>query len=185
MIEIYPADELKELPPITEDTILLKNKEAQRKAGKLLKTGVPRVLLPLGMPFRRVSGYKPIKPSAFIFQSPAQRNAMLRQVEKFQERTCCGLEVLALRRAYRGRKRGSLSDLLERIYERIQAGDHDLAKALNLTRRFPQLDELSAARSNEFLERRKAAEDELFSVMDVRCLSPEALTTGIVITSTR
>lgn len=185
MIKTYRSDELVDLPPITEDTILLKQKEAQRKAEKLLKTGVPRVLLPLGMPLRRISGYKPIKPSAFIFQSPAQRDAILKQVEKFHARTSCGLEVLALRRAYKGRRRGSLFDLLEKIYQRIQAGDHDLAKALNLARGFPLLDELSAARSNEFLKMRKAAEDELFSVIDVRSLPPEALTTGIVISSTR
>ncbi len=183
MVGTYAPDRLTELAPVTEDTTLLKYKEAGQKARAALEAGLPAVYYPLGMESVKVGNYRAIKPSAFLFRTPEQRRAIVKQVEKFEERTGCGLEVLALRRGYRGRREGSLSDLAEEIYRLIREGESDLTRRLNLGRLSPQLAAISEARLAEIRGRKAAAQAALFARIDVGEVDPADLPTGLVVTA--
>ena len=160
ILRTYRADDLTVLPPVTEDENLLKVPEAKVAARRALRRGSPAVVLPLGMPHRTVRAYKALKPSAFVFQSPAQRKALGRQVERLARRAGCGLEVLALRRGYGGRRGGSIEAVAEAVYDHIQAGGRDLTRLLHLGRLGPALEEAAAARREQARTLRAAAEAE-------------------------
>ncbi len=178
IIQTYANDQLTQPPPITEDRVLLKFKEAVQKARRALRSSASRVCVPLGFQDSRVGMYRAIKPSAFIFKTPAQRDAIIKQIKKFVQKIGCGLEVLALRRSYGGRRKGSLEDIAETIYELIQRGDHDLTKALNLTRGFDQLDAISAARQQDRALRKTIAANRLQSAVDANRMPAESQLTG-------
>lgn len=57
----------------------------------------------------------------------------------------------------------------------------DLTKLLNLNRSFGGLNEIVATRKQELKERRTKAAADLFTMIDVSRLPPEALITGIVV----
>jgi hypothetical protein len=183
LVEAYSHDRLTELAPLAEDVELLSFDRAGQRARKALDTGMPQVLFPLGLEVRRVQNYRVLKPSAFIFETPEQRAALLKQWQRFEERTACGLEVLALRRAYRGRRQGSLTDLAEEIYRLVRGGGTNLTAALNLRKRGRALDELAAARAADIARRKAAAEADLFAAIDVRGLDPATLPTAWLVTA--
>jgi hypothetical protein len=102
-------------------------------------------------------------------------------MRKFAQRTGCGLELLALRRSYGGRRRGSIRDLAIAIYRYIESGGHDLAKAVNLTRAAREFRGLGII---EELERhRRACRDDLTATIDVRNAHAPALATGVVVSN--
>ena len=105
--------------------------------------------MPLGYPHRKILTYKPIRLSAFVFRGPEQWRAMRRQVERFERSTGCGLEALALRRGYGDRPSRSLRAIAEEIFDRIQAGDRDLSKAMHLTRPTKAIREAAGERRAE------------------------------------
>lgn len=183
IIRTYPADRLLELPPITEDMDLLKYDEAIQHTRSALKAGIAVVYVPLGLGHRKVGNYKVFKPSAFIFETPEQRTAIIKQIRKFEARTGCGLELLALRRSYGDRREGSLADLAEEIYQRIRAGEHDLAKALNMNRKLGHLGEVSTERLAALEARRTAARDALFTAIDMSGVDPKGILTGRLLTA--
>jgi len=160
ILRTYPGDDLTDLPPVTEDENRLKVPEAKAAARKALRQGSPAVVLPLGLPHRKVRAYKALKPSAFVFQSPAQLKALVGQVERFARKTGCGLEGLALRRGYGGRRGGSIAAVAAAIYDHIQAGGRDLTKLLHLGRLGHGLEETSTARLAQARSLRAAAEAE-------------------------
>src|SRR5262249_45119702 len=80
MVQTYSADNLTELAPVTEDRQLLSFKLAAQKARKALQAGASGVYFPLGLEHRRVLNYKVFKPSGFIFRTPEQRSAVLKQL---------------------------------------------------------------------------------------------------------
>lgn len=131
--------------------------QAALKAKAAIEDGAESVYLPLGMPFCRVLNYRAIKLSAFVFQSPKQRATTLKHVQKFEQRTGCGLEALTLRRTYRG----SLNDLAEKLYRYIQDGGKDLTKDFNLTRPIAALKQVSKDRQTEMDVLRYQADCEL------------------------
>ena len=59
-------------------------------------SGLAEVVFPLGLEYARVANYRVVKASAFVFRTPEQRARVLKQVQKFESRTGCGLEILAL-----------------------------------------------------------------------------------------
>jgi hypothetical protein len=181
IVKTYATDRVDGPPPVTEDTILLKYKEAGQKARAALEAGIPEVLYPLGMEFSKIGNYKAIKPSAFLFQTPEQRRTILKQIKKFENRTGCGLEAIALRRTYRGRREGSMTDIADEVYHLIREGGNDLTKGLNLNRRSPRLTRLGEARLAAIQQRKGAAQEALFAAIDVRRLDREALATGLVV----
>jgi hypothetical protein len=162
IVETYSTDTMHSLSPITTDRELLTWKQAVSKARQALEQGAEAVYLPLGMSFARTLNYRAIRPSAFVFQSPKQRAAILKQFQKFEEKTGCGLEVLTLRRSYGGRRQGALVDLAEQLYRLIQAGDRDVTKKFNLTRSFEALEQISGERLGEIQMLRDYAAAELF-----------------------
>ena len=91
-----------------------------------------------------------------------------------------GLEVLALRRGYRGRRRGSLEDLAEAVYHLIRSGEANLTKMLNL-HRVGQLEEFARPRKELIEQRKQAAEADLMRRIDVRNIDPATLVTGYVV----
>src|SRR5207253_541464 len=121
----YPTDCLADLPPVTEDVDLLSFDQAGRLARRALAAGVPEVVFPLRLAYRKVTAYRAVKDSTFVFDTPDQRAAVLKQVQQFEKRTGAGLELLALRRTYGGRRRGSLTDLAEELYRLIREGNAD------------------------------------------------------------
>lgn len=180
LLETLSNDHLEELGPITEDESLLKLKEAKIKARVALAHGITAVLLPLGLPARKVKVYRIIRPSAFVFQTPRQYMTIDRQVEKFVKRTGAGLEALALRRSYGERHQGSLQDLARSIYELIQLGAHDLVKPLNMTRTARTL---GNERADVLKRRRAKARSALLRAIDVSDIDTATLSTGIVVTN--
>jgi hypothetical protein len=178
----YASDRLTEPAPVTEDTTLLTYRKAGQLARKALDSGIPAVVYPLGLEFKKVGAYKAIKPSAFVFKTPEQRKAIEKQVAKFQERSGCGLEVLAQRRGYGGRRQGSLVDIAEEVYGVIQKGGHDLTKPLNLNRKSSQLARIYERRLAEIEMRKEVAQKDLFARIDVRDADPAALATGYIVT---
>jgi hypothetical protein len=147
------------LPPITEEHELLSFDEAGKKAERALAGGLAEVVFPLRLEHRRVSVYRAVKASAFVFQTPNQRAALLKQMQKFEGLTGAGLELLTLRRSYGGRRQGSLIDLAEMLYAFIQQGGDNLTKLLNLTKRNGLLDELAGQRLAELEGRKRLAEE--------------------------
>lgn len=155
LLEVYRTDTLTELPPLTEDRELLSLLRACREAKVLLEDGLTLVYLPLGLACTKVMNYRIIKASAFLFETPRQRQAMLKQMRKFEEKTGCGLEVLAMRRSYQDRRQGSLTDLLRVIETAIRQGKTNLTAVLNLGRATDQVALHSTQRQDE-IEKRKA-----------------------------
>ena len=182
ILDAYSTDEMSELPPIAEDTCLLKYGEAVKKVAKAHKRGIVEAFLPLGLPLERIRNFRIIKASSFVFQTPEQYRAFDKQAEKFKTVNQCGLELIALRRGYNGQKTGSIQSVAGRIYELIQAGEHDFTKKLNLTRLSDELKETAAQRRSKLKRRRDAAEAELLSTIDASQVNRSKIVTGIVMT---
>jgi hypothetical protein len=178
LVRTYQTDTLEVLSPLAEDSELLSFERAKQKARKALTRGLPAVLFPLRLEHRKVANYRILKPSAFVFQTPAQRAAWVKAIQKFEKRTGAGLEVLALRRSYGGRRRGSLSALAEELHRLVMAGEMNPAKALNLTRRAAASQEVCGPRLDEIKTRKRDAERQLVMAMDTRRLDP---VTGYVV----
>lgn len=180
ILPTYSADRLEAPAPVTEDLELLKLKPAKRKARRALNAGIPEVVLPLGLETRKLRTHKAIKHSAFVFQTPDQFKTLRKQIEKFESKTTCGLEVLALRRSYRGRPSGSIQAIAEEIYAHIQDGGRDLTKLLHLSRPFPALEELSTERRGQIERLRAEVERDLLTLMDPSTHPRGAQATGII-----
>jgi hypothetical protein len=120
LLDVYRTDTLAELPPLTEDRELLSLLRACREAQTFLEDRQPLIYLPLGLHHSKIMNYRIVKASAFLFQTPKQHRSILKQMRKFEEKTGCGLEVLAMRRSYQGRRQGSLTDLLRVIETAIR-----------------------------------------------------------------
>jgi hypothetical protein len=180
VVDTYSTDCLEDLPPVTTDTVLLKVKEARLKARKVLRSGTPEVVFPLGQEATKVRAYRAIKASAFTFQTPEQYARIDKQLRKFFEKTSCGPEVLALRRTYRGKQQGSLRALAEEIYEVIQSGGRDLTKHMHLNRTFPALKEAAAERRAQARQLREEGDEALRKKIDVRGLKPAATKAAIL-----
>jgi hypothetical protein len=179
----YRSDNLSELPPITTDRDLLSLDGAKQAARRVLAAGVPRVILPLGMQMAKVKTYALIRPSAFLFQNPVQRAALIRQIERFAKDHGCGLELLAMRRGYQGRRHGSLVDVAEAVYRHIRGGGRNLRAALNLGK-LGEHAELAAHRLAAKRAQQAAALEELSAVIDVRNHDLAHLPTALVVTAT-
>jgi hypothetical protein len=147
-----------------------------------LEAGAQAVWLPLGLEHRKVMNYKIIKASAFVFDMPAQRDAILKQIQKFEGRTGCGLEVLALRRTYGPRREGSVTGVLHLLYSAIRAGEMNLTRALNLYRLPEAVTQVAGERKADVDRRKRWAAAVLRDVINVARLPPEALPTAWVVT---
>jgi hypothetical protein len=181
--ETYRNDRMVELPPILEDTELLKLDQAFKVAGHCLDNHpeVEEVLLPLGFEHKTYKSYKIIKPSAFIFQTPKQYKAVMKAMEKLQRELGSGLDMILLRHRSKNPEMGTLTANAESIYAFIQSG------SLNFSRKF-NLDQLSQVQTELLPERMRLLEQhrsdalrELFGQIDVQHLQEEACLTGIVV----
>jgi hypothetical protein len=181
IVTTYSTDQMTELPPVTEDRELLSFDQACRKAAQALGRGTPVVLFPLRAEGRKVTAYRVLKESAFVFETPEQRLAVLRQMHQFEKRTGAGLELLCLRRAYGGRRRHSLEDLAEELYRLIRGHGVNLGKQLNLGRLSGHLNELATLRVTEIRDRKARAEEALLARMDARGLAPAFLVTAYLL----
>jgi hypothetical protein len=182
LIAAYSTDRIDKLPPLTTDRTLLSLSAALQKARKALHEKAEAVILPLGYDFVHPLNFQLLKLSAFVFDTPEQRAALLKQVQQLQKRTGCGLELLALRRRYRDRVQGSLTDVAKVVHHLIRAGDRDVASALNVRKLSPLLRTLARGRREELTTMKKAAEDDLRQRMDAANLRPEELLMGWVFT---
>jgi hypothetical protein len=180
ILSTYPSDHVMTLPPLTQDEVLLKVKEAQAKVRAAFTRGLASVALPLGLPCRKVRAHKAIKLSAFIFETPKQYRLLAKQVQRFETKTACGLEVLAFRRSYGDRHEPSLHAIAESMYSYIQEGGHDLTKHLHLNRSFPALADAGNARREQITQMRASADDALLAMINPQELDPAALTSAIV-----
>jgi hypothetical protein len=162
---------------------LLSYRQAGQKARAALDSGVPEVVFPLAFENREVKVYRAIKPAAFLFRTPEQRRTILRQIEKFQDATGCGLEVLALQRSRRGkRQRGSIRDVAEGLFRLINGGHSDVNKALNLGRWRRANAEMIEERLAEIARRREASRASLVERIDLRNYGDEHVPTGLILT---
>jgi hypothetical protein len=161
LVATYSADRLTDLPPVGEDRDLLGPKPAAAAVRRAIGGGACRARYPLGFARAKVVSYRVIKMSAFLFQTPAQRRKVLRQVQRFEDRHGCGLELLALRRGYRGRREGSLADLAEAVREMIASGGDRLDTTLNIRKLDERLVTMTADRKKA-IEARRAENDAAF-----------------------
>jgi hypothetical protein len=182
LLHTYSEDRLTGPPPIAEDTELLSFHKAGQKARKALGAGLPAVYFPLGLENIKVMNYRVIKASAFIFRTPEQRAAVLKQLQIFEKKTGTGLEVLALRRPYGGRRRGSLAAVAEELYQLIRQGKDNLTKTLNLNKVPEKVLGVTSTRLREILLRKAEAEAKLWITINVLNLPPEYLATAYVVT---
>jgi hypothetical protein len=181
IVSAYSSDRMEGPAPLAEDRELLSFDQAQREARKALSSGLAEVVFPLGLEHVRVANYRVVKPSAFVFRTPEQRARILKQLQSFEARTGCGLEVLALRRAYRGRRHGSLIDLAEELHRLIQEGEDNLAAALNLRKLSPELAALAEDRLREIGRRKGEEERRLLEAINPAGMDPDALVTALVL----
>jgi hypothetical protein len=183
IVATYSRDRLTDLPPITEDRTLLRYKPAGQKARRALAAGLPEVYYPLGLEFRQVKSYKAIKPSGFVFQTPEQRRTIEKQIAKFNKRTGCGLELLALRKSYGARQHGSLVAIAGKIESLIRSGETDLTKCLNLNRLSRSLTVVARQRVRKARRLKSQAQADLHRQIDCRSLDAPALLTGYKVTN--
>jgi hypothetical protein len=191
IVKTYSEDRYAGPPPITESTSLLTYKDAGRFARKALhaleeerpegeqKNDPLKVYVPLGLDQRRIQSYKVIKPSAFVFRTPQQRERFEKAVQKFAGTTGCGLEALALRR---GRRKGLIEAVAEAIYRLIREGEEDFTKALNLTRPFQELEHIRQTHYQQILRRKAEAVKDLNHMIDARTMAEPATRTGLFVT---
>jgi hypothetical protein len=181
LVRTYSTDNMTELPPVTEAAELLALEKAQKMADQVLAGGVPAVVHPLRLEYRQVSAYRVFKMSAFVFQTPEQRAAVLKQVQKFEKVRGVGLELLTLRRTYGGRRQGSLAGLAEDLYRYLQSGGDNVTRHLNLNKLGGPLSELAGRRVAEVESRKEQAERDLARRIDVRNLDPATLETAYLL----
>ena len=193
IVRTCTADRYDTPPPVTESPTLLTYKEAGRVGRKALRAleavrtpaerrGDPvMIYYPLGLEARRVLAYKLIKPSAFLFRNPRQREKFLKAMQKFTDSTGCGLEALALRRCGGGRRKGSVVDVAEAVYRLIRAGEENPTKALNLTRTFKELDVVRRTHFQEIQRRKAEANEEMIRTIDSRTMDGPATLTGLFV----
>ena len=184
ILEAYRYDEMESLPPITRDEVLLKLEPAKQKANRAIRDGqISEVYLPLSLKVESVRVFKVLKPSAIIFRTPRQRKLVIRQLDKLQQATGCGLDLLVLRRPY-GTHDRSITAVAEEIYHYIQSGGRDLTKKFNLSAERLSKEEgqakLVAKRQGKLRELKEQADRELFERIDVALLDEDELLTGIV-----
>lgn len=182
LVDSYSDDRLEGPSPLGKDRDLMSHGRAGQVARKALEAGVGEVVFPLGHAEERTRNYKALKPSAFVFGTPGQRAAVVKQVRKFEERTGCGLEVLALRRSYGSRRKGSLADLAAAIHGLVRSGGDNLASALNLNRLPVELKEIARKRLDDLGSRRRAAWRSLLEEIDAGRHDPDTLATALVLT---
>jgi hypothetical protein len=127
--------------------------------------------------------YRALKASAFIFNTPAQRAALVKQLQKFEDRTGAGLEALALRRGYGGRPQGSLAAVAEELYAHVREGGTNLTRLFNLNKRSDRVRAVTEPRLDEIARRKAAAAARLRDTIDRRNLPPEALPTAYLVTA--
>jgi hypothetical protein len=177
LVQADRGDRLEGLPPVLEDRELLSLSGALREARAALREGRDIVQLPLGFARGKVLIYRLVRAPAFVFEGPRQRRAFLRQVGKFQQERCCGLELLALRRGYEGRPEGSLSGLLQTIERLVRGGTSNFSKALNLNKLGWRLEGMAWQRVPDIARRRNVAREVLWSEMEAaEELAPTAWT---------
>lgn len=165
LISVARHDRIEEPPPALSSSRLLTLDAAVRATGRALKERRGRgVLLPLGFERRTMIQCRLISESAFLYTCPRQHQALTRQIKKFGEKHgSFGLEVLALRRGYKGRPTGSVRGLLRKLARFIREGGKDLDSEFHLSRPFApetkkQLDEAAVVfKSRKARFRRKFA----------------------------
>jgi hypothetical protein len=194
ILQTYVEDNYTGPPPITESTSLLSYKDAVR-VGRLalrhlegqrspeeLAQDRQMIYFPLGLDQRKLQAYKVIKPSAFLCRTPEQRANVVRAMQKFADNHACGLEVLSLRRCRGGRRKGSLVDVAEALYQFIRGGGDNLTRALNLTRSFRELAAVRSGHTQSLLERQQAARERLYDAIDRRRLDEDTtMLTGLYV----
>jgi hypothetical protein len=132
------------------------------------------VLFPLGLEARKALAYKVVKPSAFLFCTPGQREKIRNAMQKFGDERGCGLELLALRRAQGGRRSGSITEVAQRLYDYLRAGGDNLVKDFNLTRPSRKLDDLGQAHAQSLQVTKQLNHEALLDTIDIRRLPAPA-----------
>jgi hypothetical protein len=182
LLRTYRTGTLVELPPLAEDRELLSLDRAAQRARAALEQGPQEVYLPLGLAHTKVLNYKIVKASAFVYENAEQRAALVRQIQRFEERGC-GLEVLALRRSYGDRHQGSVEDVLKAIHAAVRAGRRNLTTVLNLNKLTGPVTEVAEQRRAEVARRKDEAERRLRERLDAPRLEPEAYPTALQVTA--
>lgn len=181
LVEACSRDRLDGPAPLAEDKELLAFESARRKARAALASGLEEVVLPLGLEVGRTANYRCVKASAFTFETPEQRASVVKQVQRFEAATGCGLEVLALRRSYGGRRRGSLADMAGSLHRLVRSGGDNLVAALNMRKLPSGLAELARRRVAEIGRRREESGRRLLEQMDPGRLGPGGSATAFVL----
>jgi hypothetical protein len=171
-------DDEYEPPPITLNKHLLSYEQAigaARTTIRALSDERPpaerqsvAVQFPLGHNRPQVKLYRILRPSTFVFRTPAQKRSFKKAYTRFKEKYGVGFELLALRRSTGGRRHGSVNQISELIYQLIQTGTMNFSRGLNLTRAFQEGDEFLAVTRRQFDFERERVQGVFQTTIDAR-----------------
>lgn len=188
MLQTYSND-CYEGPPILPDSrTLISYKEAASLSWTALTkleegwtdaAAPPKVWFPVGLHASQVQSFKVIKPSAFLFCTPAQRKSVLKSLADFSEKHACGVELITIRRNQDGIPRGSIAHLARDLYEHIRSGQAALTSTFNLTRRSNELDAINHSFAVPLFARKEQLRREFIREIDFLQIPQHAPLTGL------
>jgi hypothetical protein len=120
LLRMYASNKFIAPLPAVPSGRLLTASDALAQVGQAFKALLcGAAVVPLGLKLPSLSVYKPIKSSAFVFRTARQRERVLKEWGRLLRKTECGLELLALRRTFKG----SLMAVAKRLFELIRRGE--------------------------------------------------------------
>jgi hypothetical protein len=109
----------------------------------------------------RTKNYRIFRLSAFIFRTPEQCIKFARQLDTLEKEFGCGLELVALRRGYNGRRTGSISSLAAELFQMIKDGKHRILREFNVDKLHPEIQKQAIERSAKIAHARLTAKAAL------------------------
>ncbi|WP_020476586.1 hypothetical protein [Zavarzinella formosa] len=187
LLQTALKDQYKRPAPITPSKSLMKWHDAVIVARQALRVlpgageKPPRVLVPLSNERITLNAYKMIKPSMYVFRTPAQSRRVRRVMKRFGNEFHAGLELLGLRRPVGSDRPRLLSSILEELADFIRSGRSDLSRKFNLGRGNKEFDMIKQTHVAEITRQKEKLKSELFQKIDASA-SPDWRTTGLIVT---
>jgi hypothetical protein len=119
---VYRKDRFTRPPRAVRSGRLLGLGDALAQTRRTIASARQRAIVPLGHQLPSLTTYKLVKPSAFVFRTARQRDGILVDWRRLNQKTSCGPELLALRRTFGG----SLAAVARKLFELIRRGDERL-----------------------------------------------------------
>jgi len=135
IVTAYATDKMTDLPPITEDRLLLKLKPAQQKAKRaLVEAEISQVMLPLSLELSVVRTFKVLKPSDFVFRIQAGGRDLTKDFNLTAKRLTERLAEMVEQRAVERQQQKDLADQeLFSMIDTRELADDDMLTGILVT----------------------------------------------------